>query len=97
MTGSAGPQSGHHQSGPDSGQRSDPERVLSQALRAMAGGRPAPNRVPDAVDHNGDDGEGHDRSGRRRSRLTIGQILLIAAIVGIVIGMGIGLATVATR
>lgn len=69
-------------------EQSDPERVLSQALRAMAGGRPAPN--PTAA---GDDG---DDAGRRRGDgLTITQILLIAAIVGIVIGMGVGLVLVA--
>lgn len=63
----------------------DPEKVLSQALRAMAGGRSngarsttrgAAEPVPS-------------------SRLTVAQILLLAAIIGVVIGMGAGLLTIA--
>lgn len=62
----------------------DPEKVLSQALRAMAGGRPTvPGTATGAT----------PRPARSRS-LTPAQILLIAAIVGVVIGMGAGLLTI---
>ncbi|WP_037366600.1 hypothetical protein [Nakamurella lactea] len=71
-------------------ERPDPERVLSQALRAMAGGRPAPHSAgtpgsAGAADH----------PGRRRGRLTVAQVLLIAAILGLVIGMGVAFVLVA--
>jgi hypothetical protein len=70
-------------------EQSDPERVLSQALRAMAGGRPgSPVR--------GRDNNGADATpGRRRGRLTAAQVLLIAAIIGLVIGMAVALVMVA--
>lgn len=58
----------------------DPEAVLSQALRAKAGGRRT--EVPTG------------KSGSSRlHRLTVAQILLIAAIVGVVLGMAAGIVT----
>lgn len=64
--------------GPSS-QQSHPERVLSQALRAMAGGRPESSASAD------------DRSARTPGGLTSTQILLIAAIIGVVVGMSTSL------
>lgn len=62
----------------------DPEKVLSQALRAMAGGRPtAPGTAT-----------GSTPQPARSRALTPAQILLIAAIVGAIIGMGAGLLTI---
>ena len=65
-----------------SGQRtssgSDPEIVLAQALRAMAGGRAAPSSTASTRAPSG-------------SALTTTQVLLIAAIVGLLIGAGIAL------
>lgn len=64
----------------------DPEMVLRQALRSMAGGRrPEPGSVPPAP--------------RRSalSRLTTPQILLIAAIIGVVLGMAAAFAVLLTR
>ncbi len=58
----------------------DPEAVLSQALRAKAGGRRTELRT--------------GRSGSSRlHQLTVAQILLIAAIVGVVLGMAAGIVT----
>ncbi len=60
-------------------QGGDPEIVIRQAMRAMAGGRrgeqPAPSLWP---------------AGRRR--FTVTQVLLMAAIAGVVVGMAAGLA-----
>ena len=53
------------------------EAVLSQALRVMAGG----GRTPPSA---GSD----DRSTRRR--LTTSQLILLAAILGLLIGIGLG-------
>ena len=53
------------------------EHVLSQALRAMAGGGKAPGQPP------------HSGPSRAR-RLTTGQLILLAAIVGLLIGIGAG-------
>jgi len=60
-------------------QQSDPERVLSQALRAMAGGRPE-SSLPSGGRSTGGSGG-----------LTSIQIMLIAAIIGVVVGMSTGL------
>ena len=53
------------------------EAVLSQALRVMAGGGKSPAT-----------GGSDDRSSRRR--LTTGQLVLLAAIIGLLIGIGAG-------
>ena len=67
---------------PGSGQRagggSDPEIVLAEALRAMAGGRAAPTATG-ATEHPVAPG------------LTAVQVLLIAAIVGLLVGAGVAL------
>ncbi|GGM08506.1 hypothetical protein [Nakamurella endophytica] len=56
----------------------DPETVLSQALRAMAGAaREAPAREQPAP------------GGRRR--LTAGQVLLLAVLLGLVVGVTAGI------
>lgn len=66
---------------PSRSEQSHPEQVLSQALRAMAGGRPAPA----------------DRSDEPTGpRLTATQILLIAALLGAVIGIVAGLVVLLT-
>ena len=63
---------------PDSGATdSRAEQVLSQALRAMAGGGKAP-------------GQPSDPGTSRARRLTTGQLILLAAIVGLLIGIGAG-------
>ncbi len=61
------------------------EQVLSQALRAMAGGEKAARADPGAA--MAPDGSG-SRSGRR---LSTTQVMLIAAIVGLLIGCVAGL------
>ena len=53
------------------------EQVLSQALRAMAGGGRAPVQPP---------GSGSSRV----RRLTTSQLILLAAIIGLLIGIGAG-------
>jgi hypothetical protein len=53
------------------------EQVLAQALRAMAGGGKAP-------------GTAAAGSPVRQRRLTTGQLVLLAAIVGLLIGIGAG-------
>lgn len=65
-----------------SGSGPDPERVLAQALRAMAGGAKQTAEP--------------SRSGPARSSLTVLQILLIAAIAGLLVGTTIGLITLLT-
>ncbi len=68
----------------------DPERVLSQALRAMAGGgkqgRTEAQQRPPA---------GEQLAGRGPG-LSVLQILLIAAIFGLLVGITIGLVTLLT-
>ena len=54
------------------------EQVLSQALRLMAGGRPGAE-------------QGSGTAPSPRQRLTTGQLLLLAAVVGLVIGIVAGL------
>ncbi len=74
-------------------EQSHPERILSQALRAMAGGRPDSPMHPGA-------GVSHSPAGRGADpaiRLTTVQMLLIAAIVGVVVGMGAGLVMLIVR
>ena len=72
-------------------QDSRAEQVLSQALRAMVGGdNPSdkPSDKPSATAGvTGDAGTG---PGSRR-RLTTGQLLLLAAIVGLLVGIAVGL------
>lgn len=53
------------------------EQVLSQALRVLAGGEKPSSTTPTA-----------DRSSRRRP--TTGQLILLAAIVGLLIGIAAG-------
>ncbi len=55
----------------------DPEVVLSQALRAMVGG-PKPGPAPAAPAHPG-------------PRLSLLQLLLLAALIGLVLGVVVGL------
>lgn len=57
------------------------EQVLAQALRVMAGGDKGPASPP------------AQRSSTRR-RLTTGQVILLAAIVGLLIGIGAGFLSV---
>lgn len=63
-------------------EKSHPEQVLSQALRAMAGGRSA--------------SQGDDERSSSTPRLTIAQVLLIAALLGAVIGVAAGLVVLLT-
>lgn len=65
---------------------SDPEVVLAQALRAMAGGRAAPTASAMTTG-----GAGSAMDDDRVRRFSTVQLLLIAAIIGIVIGAVIGL------
>lgn len=53
------------------------EQVLSQALRAMAGGGRSPGQPAGAEDS-------------PQPRFTTGQLILLAAIVGLLIGIGAG-------
>lgn len=70
-----------HSGGTGPGRRtsaaSDPEIVLAQALRAMAGGR-APTATGSSAPQS-------------NAGLTTAQVLLIAAIIGLLIGAGIAL------
>jgi len=54
------------------------EQVLSQALRVMAGGGNPPAATPD------------DQEKSTRRRLTTGQLILLAAIVGLLVGIAAG-------
>ena len=63
------------------GDDSRAEQVLAQALRVMAGGDKGPASPP------------APRSSTRR-RLTTGQLILLAAIVGLLIGIGAGFLSV---
>ena len=59
------------------------EQVLAQALRSMVGGaKPAPGSGL---------GAGGPPAPSDRRRLTTGQLLLLAAIIGLLIGIGAGL------
>ena len=80
-------------------QDSRAEQVLSQALRAMVGGdnpsdkptgKPTdkPSDKPGAT--TGVTGDARTGPGSRR-RLTTGQLLLLAAIVGLLVGIAVGL------
>ena len=62
---------------PGHGADSRAEQVLSQALRVLAGGEKSSGTTPLA-----------GRSGRRRT--TTGQLILLAAIVGLLIGIAAG-------
>lgn len=73
--------------GRSAAEQSHPERVLSQALRAMAGGRPDSAMHPGAGVSRPPSARGADPA----VRLTTVQVLLIAAIIGVVVGMGAGL------
>ena len=68
-------------------QDSRAEQVLSQALRAMVGGD-KPSDKPGAT--TGVTGDARTGPGTRR-RLTTGQLLLLAAIVGLLVGIAVGL------
>lgn len=68
---------------PGRGER--PEEVISQAMRAMAGGRREPGHADTT----------HERALRRRFTFT--QVLLIAAIIGVVLGMAGGFAVLLLR
>ncbi len=74
----SGPAAGPGRTGsgsPGSADDSRAEQVLSQALRAIAGGQPADNAT----------------AGRTVSRLSTGQLVLLAAIAGLLVGIGAGL------
>ena len=62
---------------PGGGEDSRAEQVLSQALRVMAGGGKAPAASATAGQVT-------------RRRLSTGQLILLAAIVGLLIGIGAG-------
>lgn len=64
--------------GPDD---SRAEEVLAQALSVMAGGGKAPGRSSDRTDE------------RTRRRLSTGQLVLLAAIIGLLVGIGAGFLT----
>ena len=78
---------------PDSrAQDSRAEQVLSQALRAMVGGDRPGGHPPGGEQPDGtvvSAGQAPTGSGRRR--LTTGQLLLLAALVGLLIGIAAGL------
>ena len=57
--------------------RADPELVLAQALRALAGGKRDAPAAPDPAP--------------QRRRVTAGQLLLIAALAGLVVGILAGI------
>jgi hypothetical protein len=61
---------------PDQPADPDAERVLSQALRAMAGGRDGP------ADHS---------AAGAGSPWSAAQVVLLALIVGLLVGMGVGI------
>lgn len=72
-------------------QDSRAEQVLSQALRAMVGGdnpTDKPTHKPGAT--TGVTGDARTGPGSRR-RLTTGQLLLLAAIAGLLVGIAAGL------
>jgi hypothetical protein len=86
---------------PDS-QDSRAEQVLSQALRAMVGGdkpnsdrssgeKPTGTTVSAGGSGTGGSGTGGSGTGGGRRRLTTGQLLLLAAIVGLLVGIAAGL------
>ena len=93
----------HGDQPPDSrAQDSRAEQVLSQALRAMVGGDRPGSENPGGDKSGGEKsgGEkpggttvssGNARTGAGWRRLTTGQLLLIAAIVGLLIGIAAGL------
>lgn len=62
---------------PGGAEDSRAEQVLSQALRVMAGG----GKPPTVSD---------DKARATRRRLSTGQLILLAAIVGLLIGIGAG-------
>jgi len=61
---------------PDESADPDAERVLAQALRAMAGGRDGPTR---------------SGSTRAPSTWSTTQVVLLAVIIGLLVGMGAGI------
>ena len=70
---------------PSQAQDSRAEQVLAQALRAMVGGdKPAHPAAGTPTD-------GSPTSSRSWLRLTTGQLLLLSAIVGLLIGIAAGL------
>ena len=76
-------------SAPAPGSAGDPERVLSQALRAMAGGRRGDAAmVSGAVDPG---------AGQATRRFTAVQIVLIAVIAGLIVGIGAGITVLLLR
>ena len=72
-------------------QDSRAEQVLSQALRAMVGGDNPSDKPSDKPGGTaGVTGDARTGPGSRR-RLTTGQLLLLAAIVGLLVGIAVGL------
>ena len=67
--------------GPGGSDGSDPERVLAQALRALAGGGKQGRTDAQSV------------TGPVRTPFTVVQIMLIATILGVLVGMTVGLIT----
>ena len=88
----------HGDQPPDSrAQDSRAEQVLSQALRAMVGGDRPGSENPGGDKSGGEKpggttlSSGNARTGAGWRQLTTGQLLLIAAIVGLLIGIAAGL------
>ena len=88
----------HGDQPPDSrAQDSRAEQVLSQALRAMVGGDRPGSENPGGDKSGGEKpggttvSSGNARTGAGWRRLATGQLLLIAAIVGLLIGIAAGL------
>ena len=67
----------------------DPERIVAQALKAMAGGAPMPHAGGPAAPG------GASAAESTGGGLTTVQVLLIAAIIGAVVGMGVALVLLA--
>ena len=88
----------HGDQPPDSrAQDSRAEQVLSQALRAMVGGDRPGSENPGGDKSGGEKpggttvSSGNARTGAGWRRLTTGQLLLLAALVGLLIGIAAGL------
>jgi hypothetical protein len=75
----------------------DPERLLSQALRAQVGGPRTGLGTASGPPAAAADAPSAGAAPGRWERFTTAQILLMAAIVGLIIGMGTGLAVVLLR
>ncbi|MEO7124708.1 MAG: hypothetical protein ABI382_06095 [Nakamurella sp.] len=72
----------------------DPEQLLQQALRAQVGG---PKRALAGTDRDGSIPAESAEGSRRFERFSTAQFLLLAAMVGLVIGMAAGFAVLLIR